>query len=124
MTGTVRGGNLDRTSLLTKNATSTVDSTHRINSIKRETLLRHGLRVSAGGTGTSDSRKNSKREAGTGTIDQEEEFCEVPESQLPDRVLSFMENNDLPAFVDKKKCNTIRFRTSRPEAPAEEWTVA
>ena len=26
-----------------------------------------------------------------------------------------MENNDLPVFVDKKKCNTIRYRTNRPD---------
>ena len=49
------------------------------------------------------------------TMTDQAEFCEVPQSQLPDRILSFMENNDLPVFIDKKKCNTIKFRTSRPE---------
>ena len=31
----------------------------------------------------------------------EQEFCEMPESQLPDRVLMFMEKNDLPVYIDK-----------------------
>ena len=62
--------------------------------------------------------KNAQKSAAISTMTEqqhEEEFCEVPQSQLPDRILSFMENNDLPVFIDKKKCNTIKFRTSRPE---------
>ena len=29
---------------------------------------------------------------------------------MPDRLLAFMESNDLPVFIDKKQYNTIRYR--------------
>ena len=71
-------------------------------------------------------KKNAQKSEVT-TMMGQEEFCEVPQSDLPDRILSFMENNDLPVFIDKKKCNTIKFRTSRPEMNIEEtamrWSV-
>ena len=59
--------------------------------------------------------KQTPKAMAMSTMTDQAEFCEVPQSQLPDRILSFMENNDLPVFIDKKKCNTIKFRTSRPE---------
>jgi len=34
----------------------------------------------------------------------------VPEIELPDRILAFMENNDLPVFINKKQYNTVRCR--------------
>lgn len=65
--------------------------------------------------GVPVERLAQKASATASTMTGEEEFCEVPQSELPDRILAFMENNDLPVFIDKKKCNTIKFRTSRPE---------
>lgn len=39
----------------------------------------------------------------------------MPESQLPDRVLMFMERNDLPVYIDKQLHKTYRFH--KPDKP-------
>ena len=56
--------------------------------------------------------KQTPKAMAMSTMTDQAEFCEVPQSQLPDRILSFMENNDLPVFIDKKKCNIKEKKTA------------
>lgn len=39
----------------------------------------------------------------------EPEYSDLPESHLPDNVLAFMQQNDLPVFIDNKQHKTISY---------------